>query len=110
MFSSTPLPTLPPGKDPVPIVQEAGWAVPIYAAHNIRTAKAARCKTAKAEFKQEVKVKVKDSIPGLDRPGGFQEDEAPRFQDNRHMKVVRLSALRTGRLYPPGNIPGTHFC
>ena len=26
------------------------------------------------------------------------------------MKVVRLSALRTGRLYPPGNIPSTHFC
>jgi hypothetical protein len=26
------------------------------------------------------------------------------------MKVVRLSALRTGSLYPPGNIPGTHFC
>jgi len=26
------------------------------------------------------------------------------------MKVVRLSALRTGRLYRPGNIPGTHFC
>ena len=28
----------------------------------------------------------------------------------RHMKVVRLSALRTGSLYPPENIPGTHFC
>jgi hypothetical protein len=26
------------------------------------------------------------------------------------MKVVRLSALRTARLYPPGNIPGTYFC
>ena len=26
------------------------------------------------------------------------------------MKVVKLSALPTGRLYPPGNIPGTHFC
>ena len=26
------------------------------------------------------------------------------------MKVLRLSALNTGRLYPPGNIPGTHFC
>ena len=26
------------------------------------------------------------------------------------MKVVRLWALRTDRLYPPGNIPGTHFC
>jgi hypothetical protein len=30
-------------------------------------------------------------------------------QDNRHMKVVRLSALRTGRLYSSGNNPGTHF-
>ena len=26
------------------------------------------------------------------------------------MKVVSLSALRTGRLYPPGNIPGTRSC
>jgi hypothetical protein len=26
------------------------------------------------------------------------------------MKVIRLSALRTGRLYPPTKIPGTHFC
>jgi hypothetical protein len=49
-------------------------------------------------------------ITGLDRPWGFQEVEAPRFQDNRHIKVVRLSALRTGRLYPKGNITGTHFC
>jgi hypothetical protein len=37
-------------------------------------------------------------ITGLDRPLGFQEAEAPRFLDNRHMKVVRLSALRTGLL------------
>ena len=37
-----------------------------------------------------------------------QEVEAPAFHDNRHMKVVRLSALRTGRLYPIGNIPGSH--
>jgi hypothetical protein len=49
-------------------------------------------------------------ITGLDRPTGFQGVEAPRFQDNRHMKVVRLSALHTGRLYPPGNIPVTHIC
>jgi len=44
---------------------------------------------------------------GLDR-----SFEAPRFRDNRHVKVLRLSALRTGRLYPlpPGSIPGTHFC
>ena len=36
------------------------------------------------------KVKVKQSHY---RPLGFQEAEAPRFQDNRHMKVIRLSAL-----------------
>jgi len=41
---------------------------------------------------------------------GLQEVEAPRFQVSRHMKVVRLSAVRTGRLNPPGKIPSTHFC
>ena len=49
-------------------------------------------------------------IRGLGRPSGVQYFEAPRFQNNRHMEAVRLSALRTVRLYPPGNIPGTHFC
>jgi hypothetical protein len=52
-------------------------------------------------------------ITALDMPVGFQEFEAPRFQDNRHMKVVRLSAVGTGRLYPlppPEIIPGNHFC
>jgi hypothetical protein len=29
---------------------------------------------------------------------GVREDEDSRFQENRHTKVVRLSALRTGRL------------
>ena len=43
---------------------------------------------------------VSNFITGLDRPRGFQEFEVPRFQDNRNMKVVRLSALGTGRLYP----------
>ena len=54
----------------------------------------------------------KESNPcsGLLRPLGFQEAEAPRFQDNRHMKVVKSSASCIGRLYPPGNIPDTYFC
>jgi hypothetical protein len=39
-------------------------------------------------------------ITDLERPVGFQEFEAPRFQDNRHMKVVRLSALCTSHLHP----------
>jgi hypothetical protein len=41
-------------------------------------------------------------------PEGSRRLRLPDF-DNQHMKMVRLSALRTGHLYPPGNIPGTHF-
>ena len=44
-------------------------------------------------------------ITGLDRPLVLQEVEAHRFIDNRHIKVVRLSALRTGRLYPQESMP-----
>jgi hypothetical protein len=36
----------------------------------------------------------------LDWPWKSQEDEDPRFRDNRQVHVVRLSALVTGRLYP----------
>jgi hypothetical protein len=45
-------------------------------------------------------IKVKQPFTGLDRPIGFQEVEASRFQESWHMKVVRLSALCTGQLYP----------
>jgi hypothetical protein len=48
-------------------------------------------------------------IPLSDAIPDFQELEAPTFQYNRHMKVVRLSALRTGRFYPQRNIPVTHI-
>jgi hypothetical protein len=39
-------------------------------------------------------------ITGLDSPLGFQEVEAQEFLDNRHIKLVKFSALRTCRLYP----------
>jgi hypothetical protein len=48
-----------------------------------------------------VSVKVKWSHTGLGRPLGLQEVEAHRFLDNRHMKVVRLSALRTPAAFTP---------
>jgi hypothetical protein len=37
---------------------------------------------------------------GLTDPWGSRSLRLLEFLDNRHMKVVRLSALRTGRLYP----------
>ena len=37
----------------------------------------------------------------LYRPLGFQDVEAAIFEDNQHIKVVRLSTLRIGCLYPP---------
>ena len=43
----------------------------------------------------KVVIKAKQS---LHRPWGFHKDQVPRFQENRHTKAVRLSALRTGRL------------
>jgi hypothetical protein len=55
-------------------------------------------------------VKQSNAFTGLDKLLGFQEVEAPRFLDNWDKKVVSLSALHTGCLYPTGNIPSTYFC
>ena len=46
------------------------------------------------------KRRLSNLITGLDRPRGFQQVEAPRFHGKRHMKLVKFSALRTGRIYP----------
>jgi hypothetical protein len=34
------------------------------------------------------KVRKSSPITGLNRPRGFQDVEAPRYQDNRYMKVL----------------------
>ena len=62
------------------------------------------------DYKEAHCKRYSNPITGLNRPWGFQEVEALRFQDSQHMKVVRLPALCTGHQYPLGNIPGTHFC
>jgi len=54
-------------------------------------------------------VKGKQSFLDLFTPTGWWEKEASRIQDNRHIKVVRLSAIFTD-IYPLGNIPDTHSC
>ena len=43
-------------------------------------------------------------------PIDFQDVKSPSIQDNRHMKVVMVSSLSTGRFYSLGNVTGTHFC
>jgi hypothetical protein len=58
----------------------------------------------------EHKTANSNNIPDLDRPSGFQEVEATRFYDTRRMKMVRLSALRIGRLHDSGDILGTNLC
>jgi len=40
---------------------------------------------------------------------GFRRLRLPGVIDTRHKRVIILSSLRTGRLYPPGNISGTNF-
>jgi len=47
-----------------------------------------------------LKKKVNATCTVLERPWGLQKFQAPRFQNNKHTKVVSLSALSTGRLYP----------
>jgi hypothetical protein len=74
-----------------------------YIPHSVTWKHASSHATARISFtgrKYETKNVYPNTITGLDRPCVFQEVEAPRFQENRHMKVVRLSALGTGRLYP----------
>ena len=56
------------------------------------------------------KKKSVNPITGLDKPWGFQQVEAPIFLGSRHKKMLRLSALHTGHLYSPGNIPGNNLC
>ena len=51
-----------------------------------------------------------DSFNGLSTATFFRLIYILQFLDNRHVSVAGLSALYTGRLYPLGDTPGTHFC
>jgi hypothetical protein len=41
-------------------------------------------------------IRLSNPCTNLDRSWEFEEAEVPKFQDNQHMKMVRLSVLSTG--------------
>jgi hypothetical protein len=55
-----------------------------------------------AVYRGALIVNIKEAIPlqAWTGPEGSRRLRLPEFLDNRHIKMVRLSALRTGRLYP----------
>jgi hypothetical protein len=48
-------------------------------------------------------------VTGLDRPLGLRKLRLSEFLDIRHMKVVRLSDIHTGLLYPSRRYPWYPF-
>ena len=48
----------------------------------------------------------------IQTPGNYPKENIQHTEHGESLKlrVVRSSTLCTGRLYPPGNTPGTHFC
>jgi hypothetical protein len=56
---------------------------------------------------QQLKAITLQSRTGLQ---GSRKLRPLEFPDNRRMKVERLSTLRSGRLYTPGDTPGTQLC
>jgi hypothetical protein len=55
--------------------------------------------------------KEQQSHYSLDRPLGFQEVEAHRFsRQSAHEGGKVVSPTHRPPFYPPGKIPGTHFC
>ena len=57
-------------------------------------------------------LKCKDKTVPLQARSGPEGSRKLRFPDivTTAQDGSRFPALRTGRLYPPGNNPGTHFC
>ena len=55
---------------------------------------------SKTSFKGKIGKAIPILLQARTCPWEFQEVGAPRFQDNQHMKLVRLSALHTDHLYP----------
>ena len=67
------------------------------------------CEQHPSGKRENLKIEDGKRVKGKGKAIPVKEVKVPRFQDTWHMKEV-TSALRTGRLYHRGNIPGNHFC
>jgi hypothetical protein len=90
-------------------VQNMGYKGPVLRSRCIGPLGARKIPFDSIQFNSKVKVKIKLPLYKPDRPCGFREDKAPRLHDSWYIKVLSLSALRTGHLYTPGNIAGTNL-
>jgi len=59
------------------------------------------------ETQVQLNLKLSLYSPGQTDPPGSRRLKLPEFLDRRHMKVKRLLALSTGRLYPSEDITGS---
>ena len=119
VVSSTPRLHFTRGKEPVPILQEAGWtpgpvwtggksrrhldSIPDHPACSqslYRLSYRAHNKILFTEFIYACSWRGHCVKQPLYRPSGFRQFEFPIFHDNRYVKVVRLLALGTGHIYP----------
>ena len=55
-------------------------------------------------------IAVSQFLYRLYKPLWYQQVQAPRFHDSRHMKIVRLLALRTGHFHPTQDTTDINFC
>ena len=61
-------------------------------------------------FRRWVNKKVKQPLGRPQQAPRVPGSWGSQISKHLHMKVARLSAIHTGRFYPPGSNPGTHFC
>ena len=123
MVNATPRPLYSLERDPVSILQEAGWTPgPVWTStENVATTgirslgRPARSESLcrlrypsphKLCNKNVIKYNIFKAIPIQAWAGPYSSRRLrlPEFLDNRHMKVATSSA------HHPGNTPGTHFC
>jgi hypothetical protein len=106
VVSSMPRPHFTPGKEPVPIVQKAGWAPgPVWTGGKFRPHR-----DSIPDCPARSQSLYRMSYPA--HPRCLEGSRKLRFSDyvTVAQNVGKVVSLRHRPFFPLGNIPGTHFC